>query len=122
MRRDFPQSCVLDFVQQQTILVVPVVNVNNGRGHSQDGQGGNQRGRGGWGNGNTYSSTMQPSMEVAFHDDKAQHYAFLGKTVVEASDAFITCTILVSDGWLMCYFILVLLIFMCLFRFPWDFI
>lgn len=38
---------------------------------------------------------MQSGREVARHDDRAQCYAFSGKTEAEASNAVITCTILV---------------------------
>ena len=40
---------------------------------------------------------MQPGNEVVCRDDMAQFYAFPGKTEVEASDAVITCTIIVCD-------------------------
>ncbi|WMV49430.1 hypothetical protein MTR67_042815 [Solanum verrucosum] len=41
--------------------------------------------------------TIQLGREVARHEDMAQCYAFSGKTEAEASDAVITCTILVCD-------------------------
>ena len=40
---------------------------------------------------------MHPSKEVTRHDDKDQYYAFPSKTKAKASDAVITCTILVCD-------------------------
>ncbi len=40
---------------------------------------------------------MQPGREVARQDDRAQCYAFSDNNEAEASDAVITCTILVCD-------------------------
>ena len=40
---------------------------------------------------------MQPGSEVAPQDDRAQCYAFPGKNEADASNAVITCTILVCD-------------------------
>ena len=40
---------------------------------------------------------MQPSREVTRHDAIVQCYVFMGMNVAEASDALITCTILVCD-------------------------
>ncbi|WMV14705.1 hypothetical protein MTR67_008090, partial [Solanum verrucosum] len=70
MRRDCPHSRMLDSAQLQSRAMV---SVRNGRG------------------------AMQPGREVARQDDMAQCYAFHGKTEAEASDAVITCTILVCD-------------------------
>uniref|UniRef100_M1DHG0 'chromo' domain containing protein n=1 Tax=Solanum tuberosum TaxID=4113 RepID=M1DHG0_SOLTU len=38
MRRDCPHPCMLDSAQQQSRVVVPVGNANNGLGHPQGGQ------------------------------------------------------------------------------------
>ncbi|WMV34580.1 hypothetical protein MTR67_027965 [Solanum verrucosum] len=55
------------------------------------------QGRGGRGNGNVGGGAVQSGKEVAHRDDMAQFYAFPSKTKVEASDAMITCTILICD-------------------------
>ncbi|KAH0743175.1 hypothetical protein KY290_031168 [Solanum tuberosum] len=70
MSRHCPHPHILDSMQQLTRSVVPA---GNGR------------------------CTMQPGREVAHHDDRAQYYAFPGKTEVEASDVVITSIILVCD-------------------------
>ncbi|WMV08475.1 hypothetical protein MTR67_001860 [Solanum verrucosum] len=73
-----------------TSAVVPASSDSNGRGRPQGGRGGDQRGRGGWENGNAGRGVVHPSKEVARPDDRAQCYAFLGKTEAEVSDAVIT--------------------------------
>ena len=40
---------------------------------------------------------MELGKEVSHHDDRAQCYAFRGKTNAEAFDVVTTCTILVCD-------------------------
>ncbi|WMV25986.1 hypothetical protein MTR67_019371 [Solanum verrucosum] len=60
-------------------------------------RGGNQRGHGGRGNGNVGRGAVQPGKDVARQDDRAQFYAFSGKTEAEVSDVVITNTILVCD-------------------------
>ncbi|XP_049394681.1 uncharacterized protein LOC125858968 [Solanum stenotomum] len=89
MRRDFSHPRMLDSVQQQTRVVVPTGNSNNGRGRPQGGRRGNQRCRGGRGNGNAGRGTKQPGREVAHQDGRAQCYAFHGKNEEESSDAVI---------------------------------
>ncbi|WMV46258.1 hypothetical protein MTR67_039643 [Solanum verrucosum] len=49
------------------------------------------------GNGNRGRGNAQLGKEVARQDDRAQCYAFSSKNEVEASDAVITCTILMCD-------------------------
>ncbi|WMV14470.1 hypothetical protein MTR67_007855 [Solanum verrucosum] len=97
MRRDFPHPHMLDSAQQQSRVMVPAGNGNNGRGHPQGGRGGNQRGHEGRENGNTCRGAVQPCREVARQDDRAQCYAFPGKTEAETFDVVITCTNLVCD-------------------------
>jgi len=72
---------VLDSAQQQSRVVVPAGNGNNGRGHLKGGRGGNRRGRGGRGNdnGNGGRGNVQPGREVVRQDDRAQCYAFPSK-------------------------------------------
>ncbi|KAH0729489.1 hypothetical protein KY290_000612 [Solanum tuberosum] len=87
MRRDCPHLRMLDSAQQQSRVVVPAENGNNGRGRPQGRRGGNQRDRGGRGNGNAGRGTMQPGREVTRQDDRAQCYAFPSKSETEASGA-----------------------------------
>uniref|UniRef100_M1DMD8 'chromo' domain containing protein n=1 Tax=Solanum tuberosum TaxID=4113 RepID=M1DMD8_SOLTU len=49
---DFPYPRMMDFAQQQSRVVVPAGNGNNGRGRPQGVRGGNKRGHEGRGNGN----------------------------------------------------------------------
>ena len=95
--RNFQQSRSLEFGQQPSRAIVPTRNCNNGRKHPQVGRGGNQRGRRGRVYGNRGRGNTKPGRKVAHVDGKTQCYAFPGKNVVEASDAVITCTILVCD-------------------------
>ncbi|KAH0680945.1 hypothetical protein KY285_022559 [Solanum tuberosum] len=97
MRRDCPHPRVFESMQQQSRVVLPAGNGNNGRGCPQGGRGGNQRGRGGRGNGNAGRGNAQLGREVVRQEDKDQCYAFLGKNEAEASDAVITGSILVCD-------------------------
>ncbi|WMV29708.1 hypothetical protein MTR67_023093 [Solanum verrucosum] len=81
----------------RTKAVVPRGNGNNDRGCPQGGRGGNERGHRGQGNCNAGRGTAQPGREVARQDNRAQCYAFPGKSEVESSNAVLTCTILVCD-------------------------
>uniref|UniRef100_M1DQQ4 Uncharacterized protein n=1 Tax=Solanum tuberosum TaxID=4113 RepID=M1DQQ4_SOLTU len=84
-------------VEGQTRSVVPASNSSNSRGRPQGGRGGNQPGCRGRENGRAGRGAVHPSKEVARQDGRAQFYAFLCKTKVEAYDAVNTCTICVCD-------------------------
>ncbi|KAH0669381.1 hypothetical protein KY285_023539 [Solanum tuberosum] len=87
MRRDYPHLRMVDPGQKQTRAVVLTCSGNNGRGRPQGGRGGNQQGCGGRGNGNAGRRAVQPGKEVTRQDDRAQCYAFPGKTEAETFDA-----------------------------------
>ena len=115
MKRYFPHPRVLDSVQQQSKVVVPAGNGNNGRGFLQGGCEGSLRGCGGRENGsrNEGKGNVQPGREVAIQDYMAQCYAFPGNNEVEYFDAMITCTILVCDRMVCMIPVLVILMYLC---------
>lgn len=86
MRRDFLELCILDLTQQQTRVVVPALNSNIGRGHSQGGRRENQQGCSGRDNDSASRGAVHLGNDVVHQDEKYQFYSFLGKTKAETSD------------------------------------
>lgn len=80
------------------------------------GKGNNQEGHETKGNGNAERGAAQLVRQVAWNNDRAQSYAFPGRSEAEASDVVRTCTIIVCDRMASGIHIFDL---MCLLNFPW---